>query len=79
MTPMPKRKLVLAGLANPRPQTPYQLLSLSQDRVDFVASGLLALNMKVATVRGMGRRMNLVDAKQPFARYRNDRVEVWVR
>lgn len=74
-----RRKLVLVGFANPEPKMPYQSLSLSQERVDYVASEFLALDMKVVTVRGMGGRMNLADAKQPFARYRNDRVEVWLR
>lgn len=74
-----RRKLVLVGFANPEPKMPYQSLSLSQERVDYLASELLALSMKVVTVRGLGGRMNLVDARQPSARYRNERVEVWVR
>jgi len=74
-----QRKVVLVGFANPEPKAPYQSLSFSQERVDFVASELLALNMKVVTVRGMGGRMNLADARQPSARYRNERVEVWLR
>jgi len=74
-----RRKLVLVAFANPDEKSPYQSLSFSQERVDFVASELLSLNMKVVTVRGLGGRMNLVDARQPSASYRNDRVEVWLR
>lgn len=73
------RRVVLMGFANPQPRTPMQSLFLSQERVDFVSSELLALNMKVVTVRGFGGSMNLVDAAQTASRYRNDRVEVWLR
>jgi phosphate transport system substrate-binding protein len=74
-----KRRVMLMGFANPEPQTPYQSLSLSQERADFVSSELLALSLKVVTVRGFGGSMNLLDARQPAARYRNNRVEVWLR
>lgn len=73
------RRLVLIGFANPDPKSPYQAVSLSQERVDYVASELLKLDMKVVTVRGLGGQMTLVDSSQPGARYRNDRVEVWLR
>ena len=74
-----ERKLVLVGFANPEPKNPYQALALSQERVDYVASELLALQMKVVKVRGLGGRMSLVDAGQSSSRFRNDRVEVWIR
>lgn len=73
------RRVVLMGFANPQPRTPMQSLFLSQERVDFVSSEMLALNMKVITVRGFGGKMNLLEASQPASRYRNDRVEVWLR
>jgi phosphate transport system substrate-binding protein len=73
------RRLVLIGFANPDPKSPYQALSLSQERVDYVASELLGLDMKVVTVRGMGGQRSLLDGNQPGSRYRNDRVEVWLR
>lgn len=74
-----RRRVVLMGFANPQPAAPMQSLFLSQERADYVSSELLALNMKVVTVRGFGGRLNLVEASQPAARYRNDRVEVWLR
>lgn len=74
-----KRRVVLMGFANPQPLSPMQSLFMSQERADFVSSELLALNMKVVTVRGFGGRMNLLDASQPTSRYWNDRVEVWLR
>lgn len=73
------RRVMLIGFANPQPQSPYQSLSLSQERVDYVSSELLALDVKVVSVRGFGGSRNLVDAGQRSARYRNDRVEVWLR
>ena len=74
-----QRRLLLLGFANPQPRTPYQALSLSQERVDYVSSELLALHMKVTTVRGFGGHMNLVNADVPAAAARNNRVEVWLR
>ena len=74
-----RRRVVLMGFANPQPASPMQSLFLSQERADYVSSELLALKMKVVTVRGFGGRMNLLDASQPASRYRNDRVEVWLR
>ncbi len=73
------RRVVLMGFANPQPGSPMQSLFMSQERADYVSSELLALNMKVVTVRGFGGRLNLLDASQPASRYRNDRVEVWLR
>ena len=74
-----KRRVMLVGFANPEPKSPYQSLSFSQERVDYVCSELLSLNMKVVTVRGFGGSRSLVDARNPSARYRNNRVEVWLR
>ena len=73
------RRVVLVGFADPQPKAPMQALFLSQERADYVSSELLALNLKVVAVRGLGGRMSLVDGAQPAARYRNDRVEVWLR
>lgn len=74
-----KRRVVLMGFANPQPRAPMQSLFMSQERADFVSSELLALNMRVVTVRGFGGKMNLLEASQPASRYWNDRVEVWLR
>jgi phosphate transport system substrate-binding protein len=74
-----QRRLVLVGFANPDPQDPYQALTLSQERADYVASELLALGMKVVTVRGMGGKMALANRADTASRQRNDRVEVWIR
>jgi phosphate transport system substrate-binding protein len=74
-----QRKLVLVAFGNPQPSDPYQSLSLSNTRVDYVSSELQALSLKVVTARGFGGRMNLTDAHEPSARYRNERVELWLR
>ena len=74
-----QRRVLLMGFANPQPGAPMQSLFLSQERVDLVSSELLALNLKVITVRGFGGTMTLLDASQPSSRHRNERVEVWLR
>lgn len=73
------RRVVLMSFANPKAASPYQSLAQSQERVDYVASELLALGIKVVVVRGFGGQLPLVDARQPLADYRNNRVEVWLR
>ena len=74
-----RRRLLLAAFANPQPGAPFQSLFLSQERVDFVSAELLSLNLKVVSVRGFGGNMRLADSGQPGARFRNERVEVWLR
>ena len=74
-----RRRLLLAAFANPQPGAPFQSIFLSQDRADFVSSELLSLNLKVVSVRGFGGSMRLADNGQPGARFRNERVEVWLR
>lgn len=74
-----KRGVVLMSFANPRPSSPYQSLALSHERVDYVASELRALGIKVVMVRGFGGQMPLVNQALPAAQYRNNRVEVWLR
>lgn len=73
------RRVLLLGFANPEPRSPYRSLSLSQERVDYVSSELLALKLKVVSVRGFGGSRSLIGADHPGARYRNNRVEVWIR
>lgn len=73
------RNLLLMGFADPQPRTPFQALTLSQERVDFVAGELAALNARVVTVRGFGGKLSLAGSTGAAARYRNDRVEIWVR
>lgn len=74
-----RRRVLLAAFANPQPGAPFQSLFLSQERVDFVSAEMLSLNLKVVSVRGFGGSMRLADSGRPDARYRNDRVEVWLR
>lgn len=73
------RGVVLMSFANPRPASPYQSLALSHERVDYVASELRALGIKVVMARGFGGQMPLVNQASPSAHYRNNRVEVWLR
>jgi phosphate transport system substrate-binding protein len=74
-----RKRVLLAAFANPQPSAPFQSIFMSQERVDFVSAEMLSLNMKVVSVRGFGGSMRLADANQPGARFRNDRVEVWLR
>ena len=73
------RRVLLMAFANPEPGSPYRSLSLSQERADYVSSELLAAEMKVVSVRGFGGQLALADRALPGARWRNERVEVWLK
>jgi phosphate transport system substrate-binding protein len=73
------RRILLMGFASPDPRQPYAALSLSQERADFVSSELLAANLKVVTVRGFGGQLPLAEGRMRGSRWRNERVEVWLR
>jgi phosphate transport system substrate-binding protein len=74
-----KRGVVLMGFANPQRAAPYQSLALSHERVDYVASELRALGIRVVMARGFGGEMPLVEQATPVSDYLNNRVEVWLR
>lgn len=74
-----KRGVVLMSFTQPRPGPHYQSLALSHERVDYVASELRALGIRVVMARGFGGQMPLVNLASPAAQYRNSRVEVWLR
>jgi phosphate transport system substrate-binding protein len=74
-----RRRVLLAAFANPQPGAPFQSIFQSQERVDFVSAEMLSLNMKVVSVRGFGGSLRLTESNRPDARYRNERVEVWLR
>lgn len=50
----------------------------SNDRADLVAQQLQQLGIPVQRARGMGALRPLVAPERPGARYRNERVEVWL-
>ena len=72
-------ELVLIGFADGNESNPYQALSLSNDRVDYVAQQLVGRGVGAARVRGMGHAGRVADDATPVGRQRNRRVEAWVR
>lgn len=74
-----RHKVVLVGFANPDPKDPYQSVWSSNERVDAVSREMLALGIRVVVARGLGGWKNLATLDQTSARYRNERVEVWLR
>lgn len=72
-------ELVLIGFADGNESNPYQALSLSNDRVDYVAQQLVGRGVGAARVRGMGHAGRVADDATAVGRQRNRRVEAWVR
>lgn len=72
-------ELVLIGFADGNERNPYQALSLSNDRVDYVALQLVGRGVGAARVRGMGHAGRVADDATASGRQRNRRVEAWVR
>jgi phosphate transport system substrate-binding protein len=71
-------RLMLMGFADPSETMKYFALSLSNDRVDFVASLLLQHDIPVFRVRGFGDSLPLAEATGPASAAKNRRVEVWL-
>lgn len=72
-------RLLLLGFVDPDEVSPYMAQSLSNDRVDYIASLLEAARLPVIRVRGMGGTAPLAAEDSGDAgRYRNRRVEVWI-
>ncbi|HTD28020.1 MAG TPA: OmpA family protein, partial [Xanthomonadaceae bacterium] len=76
---MQQKNVLLVGFANPDPQTPIQAIQLSNQRADSVSSEMTTLGIKVVQARGFGSSKILATPDQADARYRNERVEVWVQ
>ncbi len=71
-----KRKILLVGLSG-KQSSPYQAISLSNERADLAAQALSELGMHPARVRGFGHVLPISDAGP--GQGRNLRVEVWLR
>lgn len=74
-----QRQVVLVGFAEPDPKTPYQSIWASNERVDSVSREMLKMGIHVVAARGLGGSKSLAATGQASARYRDERVEVWVR
>lgn len=71
-------RLLLMGFVDPDEVSPYMAQSLSNDRVDYIASLLEAARLPVVRVRGMGGSAPLASDSGDAGRHRNRRVEVWI-
>jgi phosphate transport system substrate-binding protein len=72
------RELSLLGFADASEIAPYYALTLSNDRVDFVAQQLGVRGIAVRRVRGMGGVAPVAGNDTAAGRHRNRRVEVWL-
>lgn len=74
------RAAVVVAFATPAPgSSPLMATIASNDRADIVAAHLQRLGMRVERARGLGTTHPLAAADAPDARFRNERVEVWLR
>lgn len=74
-----RRKLVLVGFTQPDVRSPLEAEEKSRERAEQVAAQLRLLEAPVIQVRGFGGRLPLADPTRPNARYRNERIEIWLR
>ena len=72
------RRLLVVGFGDAVAGSPVAATMMSNDRADLVAHELMARGLPVLHARGMGAQAPLAGASTPNARYRNERVEVWL-
>lgn len=72
------RRLLVIGFADTSAGSSMAAMMMSNDRADLVAQELVSRGLKVQQARGMGTALPVVGARDPAARYRNERVEVWL-
>lgn len=73
-----KRVLVI-GFADANAGSAVAATLMSNDRADLVAHELMARGFSVAHARGIGSQVPLAATGTPTARYRNERVEIWLQ
>ena len=74
-----ERPLLLLGFADASETVPYLALTLSNDRVDYIAGRLQDRGIAASRVRGMGGAAPVASNDTAGGRNRNRRVEVWLR
>lgn len=74
-----KVELLLFGFVDGNEINPYQALTLSNERADLVAQALVNRGVGARRVRGMGDGAPVAANDSESGRFRNRRVEVWVR
>jgi phosphate transport system substrate-binding protein len=74
-----ERELVIAGFADSSEGTPFFSLSLSNDRVDYVAERLGKAGLNPRGAIGFGGAVPVAPNSSELGRLKNRRVEVWLR
>ncbi len=74
-----RRKIMLFGFSDSHEVAPYVSLSLSVQRADIVADSLLREHVAPYKVRGYGQQLQVASDKTNKGRYRNRRVEIWLK
>ncbi|WP_075575313.1 substrate-binding domain-containing protein [Lysobacter antibioticus] len=72
------RRLLVVGFADASAGSSMAAMMMSNDRADLVAQELMTRGLRVEQARGMGTALPLAAAGSPGARYRNERVEIWM-
>ncbi|MEH6416949.1 substrate-binding domain-containing protein [Pseudomonas sp. CGJS7] len=72
------RRLLVIGFADASAGSSMAAMMMSNDRADLVAQELISRGLKVQQALGMGTALAVAGPKDPLARYRNERVEVWL-
>ncbi|MBX9403764.1 substrate-binding domain-containing protein [Lysobacter sp. BMK333-48F3] len=72
------RRLLVIGFADISAGSSMAAMMMSNDRADLVAQELMARGLRVEQARGMGTALALAAAGVVGARYRNERVEIWM-
>jgi phosphate transport system substrate-binding protein len=72
------RSVLVIGFADASAGSPMASMMMSNDRADLVAQELVSRGIKVRVARGMGTALAVAGPRDPAARYRNERVEVWL-
>jgi phosphate transport system substrate-binding protein len=75
-----QRSALVVAFAAPTPGTSTLMATIaSNDRADIVAAQLQRLGIRVGRARGLGASRPLAGPSAVDARFRNERVEVWLR
>lgn len=72
------RRLLVIGFGDAVAGSAVAATMMSNDRADLVAHELMARGLPVLHARGMGAQLPLAGAGTPNARFRNERVEIWM-
>jgi phosphate transport system substrate-binding protein len=72
-------EVLLMGFADPSETSPYFSVTLSNDRVDYVAAVMGQAGIPVRRARGFGEALPLAEGTGETSKAKNRRVEVWLR